>query len=261
MNTHTSEWHTRACPICDESVAITLLDRRTRELTVNDGVYIFEHYDSVCDKCGLVFNHCVPDEKFIREYYRTSTMLVEPNYDLKERLKLVKLNIAKESTIIEFGAGRGEFVKALNGEGYVVDGFDYLIDKTVGKRYDVALAYFILEHTIDPNAFIIKMMDALDDDGMMIIEVPDFEQFPLHSLYIEHLNHFTPQHLITLLTNHGLKLVDVFSGHSREYGMTAIAVKGLNAINAEKYIKTMADFEVYWQRKMELGHGSKLRRN
>ena len=136
-----------------------------------------------------------------------------------------------------------------------------MINKTVDKQYDVELAYFILEHTIDPNAFIVQMMDALNDDGMMIIEVPDFEQFPLHSLYVEHLNHFTPQHLITLLTNRRLKLIDIFSGHSREYGMTAIATKGLNAINAEKYTSTMEAYEAYWQRKMKLGYGSKLRRN
>jgi len=255
------KWLPRPCPICGENISITIMGHRTRELTSTIGTFIFELYDTVCERCGFIFNRRVPPHDFLAEYYRNSTMLLEPNYDLDARLDLVRQTVEPGLSIMEFGSKRGEFVLALNENNYRADGYDIASELKIGKAYDAALAYYILEHLVDPGAFLELIKRSVRPGGTIIIEVPDFTNYTLHSLYIEHFNHFTRQHLITLITNHNLELIDIFSGHSREYGITAIVRKGADQTNYDAYIDTMDEFEAYWQKKMAEGWGGKLRQN
>jgi len=246
---HTTKWKRRRCSICDESERLKLLHHRTLQLKVNDGWFIFEQYDTVCNGCGFVFNGRVPDESFIREYYEKSVIRVKADYDSESRLKLIKELIPSGSKVIEFGSGRGEFVDDLNNAGYIADGLDYIDDAGSDLIYDAAIAYYVLEHVINPGVFIKKMKSFVVDGGFIIVEVPDFHNYTEHSLYHEHLNHFTVQHLTTLFTMNDLQVLKVLTGHSRDFGFAIVGINNYSNILDKKYRKTMFRIKEYWTAK------------
>jgi SAM-dependent methyltransferase len=76
-------------------------------------------------------------------------------------------------------------------------------------KFDVVLAYLVLEHVYDPRRFILDVARQLAPDGVFVIEVPDFLRDPVASLVPEHLWHYAPQHLSALLADCGLTTVEV----------------------------------------------------
>ncbi len=82
------------------------------------------------------------------------------------------------------------------------------------------LCYFhVLEHVIDIHKVIKELARVLTDDGAAIIEVPDALQYGIENARVgtlfwmamkEHINHFTPLSLSSLLKQHGLHISEVY---------------------------------------------------
>ncbi len=246
---YTTEWVNRPCPICDEQESLKLLHHRTLRLKVDDGWFIIEQYDTICKRCGFVFNGKVPPESFIREYYEKSVIRVKADYNSGNRLKLITELLPRGSKIIEFGSGRGEFINDLNNAGYVADGLDYIDAGDKGSDYDAAVAYYVLEHAIDPRGFIERMRSYVRDGGFIIVEVPDFHNYAEHSLYHEHMNHFTVQHLTALFTANNLQVLRVEVKHSRDFGFAIVGINNYSDILDRKYWATMQRIKEYWTAK------------
>jgi SAM-dependent methyltransferase len=241
-----TEWNERPCPICGEKDLLELLHCRKLQLKVDDGWFIFEHHDTVCRRCGFVFNGKVSDESFIRNYYLKTTIDIAPNYNSKSRLALIKRFVTPGSKIVEFGSRRGEFSKLLEKNNYHVTEIE-CNDTIINNNYDCALAYYVLEHVIDPNSFILKMRSSLKDGGIIIVEVPNFHNFTEESFFLEHMNHFTIPHLTTFLTMRDFQILKVDIAHSRYFGFATVAKKGFSKINRNKYSETMARIKDYWK--------------
>lgn len=244
---HIAEWVPRPCPICKEVELLELLGHRSLKLAADDGWFIFEHYDTVCIRCGFVFNGKIPDDDFIKNYYQKTSIRVVANYDAKSRLKLIKKLLPSGSKIIEFGSGCGEFVGLLENSGYHTTGIECADRSIADTGYDAALSYYVLEHVIDPSGFLLRMRASLKEGGFMIIEVPNYHKFTEHSLYLEHLNHFSISHLTAFLTMHNLQVFQILPGHSRDFGFAAVAIKGFSRIASSKYSKTMEKIKDYWK--------------
>lgn len=87
--------------------------------------------------------------------------------------------------VLDVGTGDGNFLHVLRGRGIRADGFDvnprctelFVTTSTVEKfqtriKYDVVSFSHVLEHLQKPEKVVLKMMDCLKKDGLMMVEVP-----------------------------------------------------------------------------------------
>lgn len=209
-----------------------------------------EFEDSLCLKCGFVFQRAVPDDEFIAEYYSqaftTATAQARSlgGYDTEARLDVVRRHIPQGATMIEIGASDGEFCRALRDIGYDASGLDPLAsennatgnalvreqligrqssDGQAAKLFDAAVSYYVLEHVLDTKRWLADIAATLKDGGYLIIELPNFESFPAEALIHEHMSHFAPVHLAALVQSLGFKVLAAGERSSRFFGMVIVA--------------------------------------
>lgn len=217
----------------------------------DDGYFVYEQYDTVCQRCGFVFNGKIPEQEFIDDYYRKTTIRVGSDYNLGRRLCLLEEFFRPNNKLIEYGSGRGEFLGALRQRGYDTCGIEAgsHLEQESTQRFDGALAYYVLEHSPEPVEFLKQMRNSLKPQGIIVIEVPNFITHTEHSLYLEHLNHFTPQHLFSLLTRLDFSILKCDEPHSRQFGFAVVARKGMSMRHEKIYHETMKRIKEYWSMK------------
>ena len=210
-----------------------------------------------CSSCGLGFLDPRPSKEDIAKLYDKDyceDQFVEGGEigspEFKKRLSLETHRVRffrglkRKGKILDIGCGYGYFLAACRTMyGYDVHGLDisgwaahYAAEKlglslTVGeidtvnlppKSYDVITMWHFLEHTRDPRETILKAMDLLKKDGILVIDVPNYDgtdarknwgnwvgwQLPYH------FYHFTPHTLEKLLRLCGLCLLKAKDYHS-----------------------------------------------
>lgn len=209
-----------------------------------------------CLSCGLGFLDPRPTkEEFVtlysREYFATQyDEGVEPDSpEFKKWLSLLEHRVRffkgkkKCGKLLDIGCGNGYFLALCRSKGYEVQGIDvsewaakYATQKlglsiTIGQiddielpshYFDIATMWHTLEHTLDPRQVVSKVKNWLKKDGILVIEVPNYEgtdarnywedwigwQFPYH------FYHFTPQSLKELLGICGFRVVKTKDFHS-----------------------------------------------
>lgn len=117
----------------------------------------------------------------------------------KERLRHIMSVIPPApAEVLDVGCGDGGLATVLQEKGYIVDGADispqaiahaqsflrkgYLVDLSASvwdeglmkQRYDVIVATEVLEHTFSPDEVLARLKELLNDDGAILITVPNF---------------------------------------------------------------------------------------
>lgn len=82
-----------------------------------------------------------------------------------------------------------------------------------GQKFDVVILSCVLEHILDLREAIKECSEILNDNGLLMIVVPNIESYHSHSdLYqefsIEHINYFDRQSLSVLMQSMGYQFVD-----------------------------------------------------
>ena len=142
------------------------------------------------------------------------------------------LNV-KHPKILDFGAGTGYFADYLKKRGLKVDLVESnqnaykqcqekghsvylnLCDVPSNASYQVITLWHVLEHLPNPWNEIKELDKLLEDNGVLVIAVPNFKSFDAkkykdHWAALDvprHLWHFTPSGLLNLLEQAGFKLV------------------------------------------------------
>lgn len=102
--------------------------------------------------------------------------------------------IEKGARVLEIGSGLGYLTHAFNKEGYVCEGLEYSdtavdfakkffnekhtrgtienISETHKEKYDVVVATEVIEHVINPNAFVENILKVLKPSGKLILTTP-----------------------------------------------------------------------------------------
>ena len=249
----TADWTPAPCDVCGSQTSLRLGERefvvrgRTRDFAMT-----FE--DAVCAVCGFVHAGRRPDSQFLMAYYRDAHIGHrggELHFDGDARLEAVAARTPKGGRIIEIGANDGAFCKALSEKGFDAFGFDPVeadeaanVDKGfIGdgtsqiaepQSADAVIAYYVLEHVIDASAWLREALALLKDNGVLIIEVPNYATHPGDALNPEHLLHFTPRTLRELLIRHGLEPEETGAiAPTVPYGQ-AIAARLVNRKQAER---------------------------
>jgi len=189
-----------------------------------------------CNNCGLV---CLnPRPKEIIQYYpergkgiiKDLFLFLKPN-----RVKIIK-NLKKEGKILDIGCGEGGFLFDMHKEGWKVYGNDIsktgcdfarrelglenIYDKDLLSLdfpedfFDIVTMWHTLEHMKKPREILRRINRLLKDDGILIIECPDFSNlqsrfFREKSFALDlprHFYQFTPKTLEKLLKLTGFKI-------------------------------------------------------
>lgn len=226
-----------------------------------------------CASCGLGFLDPRPSkkdletlytEKYFADQYDTG---IEPDTpEFKRRLSQEShrirffSNIKQRGRVLDIGCGNGYFLAACQNRDYDVQGLDisdwavqYATQKlglsvktgeinTVklpSHSFDIITMWHFLEHTKNPLQTLLEVKNWLKKDGILVIDVPNYEstdalknwgnwvgwQLPYH------LYHFTPQTLKDLVGKCGFRVIKKKDYHSETIKMSlkGIPVVGLFA--------------------------------
>ena len=161
-----------------------------------------------CENCGLVYYNKFMDisiEQKYRNFYNDSGKRFNSIFEFfikifrKARynyaLKFISGNTVQKK-IFDIATDRGLFLNFFKEKGWTVSGnqinanaVDYIKKKYAidiykedfldidfkNDRFDVITAFHILEHVSEPFAYIKKIYGLLNQDGIFILEVPNFE--------------------------------------------------------------------------------------
>ncbi|MBK9163108.1 MAG: class I SAM-dependent methyltransferase [Acidobacteria bacterium] len=183
----------------------------------------------ICRQCGLVWTDPRPNEAEIKQYYSKDyrisykgTYTPKPKHvhragaNAVSRFRFIKPHIDRDRTILDVGAGGGEFVFLLRAMGFNAIGIEpnegyaaYARTKLnapvecgfiqqqelAPASLDVITLHHVFEHLDDPFATLGRLREALTENGIVVIEVPNVEATcysPLHRFHAAHLYNFNP---------------------------------------------------------------------
>lgn len=147
------------------------------------------------------------------------------NYSLKKKLRLINRWNDGPGSILDVGAGTGEFLKVAQKGNWKVSGVEVNkkaivlaqkkgvalsqnLDDVLDQRFDVITLWHVLEHLPNLESQIEKLHSLLNDTGVLIIAVPNFRSYDA-KYYREfwaafdvprHLWHFSEQSMKNLLS-------------------------------------------------------------
>ena len=219
-----------------------------------------------CDNCKLAFN-----KEFkinLVDYSDNYQYTLPPSHTFFQFIDdlvyfLIKEIDVRNSSVIEFGCGKGEFLNKLCQNGKNIGfGYDssyegpanlenpkinfykrfYNPKKDKNKNCDFALARQTLEHILDPKEFISDMLSALNNSGSVYLETPNLnwilENSTFWDFYYEHCTYYTFESYQYLLKLFNLNIHTCNYWFDEQY----ISIIG-NKKLPKKAIKTTDDLE------------------
>jgi len=227
-----------------------------------------------CSICSLIFVHPQPDPKFLALHYDKSYYEEWINKQAHDRSfmwekRLDRLNRSgKSGRLLDVGCGEGTFLQAAKHRGWQVNGTEIssyaaqaastilgveifcgeLVDAPYPPcSFDMITLWHVLEHTRDPMAVLTKARELLKSDGLLIIAVPNVNNFLMQIAYClvrgrklklfsphdreVHLYHFSPVTIKAYLQKSGFEVVKLFP----DFGIVQITKKILNWISILPY--------------------------
>jgi len=227
------------CNVCgsDEKTALCSYDRRLKKLNT-----------VICDNCGLLRTNPMPTDAELDAYYKTSYRLdyqlagsKPPRHHIKrstilaqDRYDKYKAVIPPNASVLDFGAGSGEFLKVCQDAGCKVAGIEPGTDyATFAKaqygvtvhnsswaktdlghqKFDVITSFHVFEHLRNPKDAMDFLVAHLSENGVIILEVPNMLPTPngrklFETLHFAHVFGFTPEVLAFLGQRCGLEIDD-----------------------------------------------------
>lgn len=191
-----------------------------------------------CNDCGLV-QHASEPVSYYKDVIRSVAYSAEMKRyricQFEEFLSNYKLFNAR---LLEIGAGKGEYLdlfheagaKKLYGLENSLVGYNYikakkynaqrgfLDDKFINKwahKFDAVVCFNFLEHWPDLRTSLINLKSLLTDDGIGLIEVPNFDYMLDNEIYteftVDHLYYFTKEALRNVLQRTGYEVISIKS--------------------------------------------------
>jgi 2-polyprenyl-3-methyl-5-hydroxy-6-metoxy-1,4-benzoquinol methylase len=202
-----------------------------------------------CNNCGLGILDPRPgkdelDELYAQAYFQShyNAALSPSSAEMKKRLQQENhrlrffRKLKPQGKVLDIGCGRGYFLLACRQAGYEVAGIDisaaaasYVsnelkipvhiggIDQIAlaAGSFDVITMWHSLEHTADPNSYLQSAGKWLKDDGILIVDVPNYEGYDARMNWHNwphwdlpyHFYHFTKNSLLALLQKNGFATI------------------------------------------------------
>lgn len=220
-----------------------------------------------CKSCQVVQTFPIPTKKQLADYYGEQAIAYNGNggdifvrsyvdnkmahwkrLKLQKRLNEIRQHAPDAKTLLDVGCGAGLFIDFMRSNGYKVQGVELsdwgyrvatkeLRLKVHNKQLmdagfkvqslDVVTMYDLLEHTINPQKEVKYLHKILKDDGLLVINVPNFDSFISRHMKSQwnklippnHLYHFSIDSLSGILQRGGFKIVSTTTnnGDAREF--------------------------------------------
>ncbi len=169
-----------------------------------------------CQGCGTIHNRQIVDlPHYYARYPFAQARLTWPfrmfYRNLRGRLR--RYGLSAEHTLLDYGCGRGLFVKYLRRNGHPrSEGFDpYGQPDRFGDRraleqkpFDYILLQDVLEHVEDPRALLAQLDGLLRPGGVIFIGTPNAERIDL-ARPLEFLNELHAPYHLHILTRRGVE--------------------------------------------------------
>lgn len=154
-------------------------------------------------------------------------------YNLKSKLSLINSYAGTDKTLLDVGAGTGDFLVGAKHDGWKITGIEpnglarlkagdkgvLLLDDLntlpIGQKFEVITLWHVLEHLPDLDSQIAKLVGLLTETGALVVAVPNFRSYDAE-YYKEywaafdvprHLWHFSQKSIQAIFEKYGMKLV------------------------------------------------------
>lgn len=248
----------KKCVACGSAQFITLYKNTSEFELTGKEKFRFEQELEGCYHCGLIRQRENPtySNENLGKYYNASPRTpIDPGkldkkdkrvINARKRLKFIKKQ-KPEGSLLEIGFGDGVFLNEAHTTYQCTgidpsEGYSYIKDFLAAKgvkvytqplskfssksAYDVVCVFLVLEHVMEPLAFLQQVKKLLKPGGVLILEVPDIRRYKLFNtesmLTHEHLYHYTIETLALVLAKCGFELVD-HTNKDITYGFSLIS--------------------------------------
>jgi len=195
-----------------------------------------------CKNCGLTYINPQPEKIDLlghySQHYDYSYMLNnrESGKDRRDIAEIIKLK-PKKGRLLDVGCGTGLFLLAAKKRGWEVSGIDVsekaikygisnfrlplipedLLSLSSDKKYEVITMRHFLEHTTNPEVYIHKANSLLEEDGILLLELPNIKSFAaIISKQVwewmsppAHLFFFSPSTINLLLKKYNFEILSI----------------------------------------------------
>ena len=248
------------CPVCGK-------EEFKNFLVVTDNSVSKESFVIVqCENCSFKFTNPRPDADSIGNYYEsdeyvshsnTKAGIINKAYHVvrsittKQKVELINRSVHSKGTVLDYGCGTGVFLTACKKDGWEIRGVEpndkartiastnteELIASTIedleGEKFEVITMWHVLEHIHTLNETMSELVDMLQDDGVMVIAVPNADSHDAQ-VYKEnwaaydvprHLYHFNQQTMKRFLKKHKMVLEEVLPMKFDAYYVSMLSEK------------------------------------
>ncbi|NQY68145.1 MAG: class I SAM-dependent methyltransferase [Flavobacteriales bacterium] len=233
------------CPICDSTESKLYLQS-------NDFSISKENFNIVqCVACNFKYTNPRPNQNSIGPYYQSEEYVSHSDtnkgvinriyqivriYTLSTKLAMID-KIRRKARLLDIGAGTGAFLKFCKDGGHEITGIepDATARKTAydinqislqeekalnsfeEESFDIITMWHVLEHVHTLKERIAQVNRLLDDNGTLIIAVPncnsfDAKHYKKHWAAYDlprHLYHFVPSDIDKLISQFGMRIADI----------------------------------------------------
>jgi SAM-dependent methyltransferase len=244
LNNNMSRLALNSCPLCHGEDVKKKLD--VVDFSISKETFEIKE----CNTCGFVFTANPPKEASIAPFYDSDVYISHSDnkrglvnsiyhsvreYMFSRKFKLVE-KFSHHKSILDIGSGTGYFLNFMKTNGYKTQGIEIndtarensktkfglqvdspevLLNGGIKEKFGAISLWHVLEHLYNPDAYMEAIKDRLEDDGTLIIAVPNHESFDETAFeqhwagydVPRHLWHFSPATLEKFAKKNGFKLI------------------------------------------------------
>ncbi len=208
------------CPICSNQSFQQVLVAKDHTVTQKD--FSLQQ----CAGCNLLITNPRPDQISISEFYQSEKYISHSGgnknlfdwlylkartFTLQWKLSLIS-NYKRGGKLLDYGCGTGEFLDHMKKSGWTVDGVEpsknarekaiALVGsdireelKSFDTKFDIITLWHVLEHVHSLNETILKLKSYLNEDGIILIAVPNYESADAVKYGAHWAGYDVPRHL------------------------------------------------------------------
>ncbi|RAU84258.1 class I SAM-dependent methyltransferase [Pontibacter arcticus] len=248
------------CPVCNKTEFRNFL-------VVTDNTVSKESFVIVeCENCTFKFTNPRPDSASIGNYYEsadyvshsnTTNGIINKAYHVvrsittKQKVELINRYSLAKGSILDYGCGTGKFLAACKKDGWEIRGVEPNakakaiassetgeiiatdLQDIQGEKFEVITLWHVLEHIHTLNETIEELISLLQEDGTLIIAVPnadshDAQQYKENWAAYDvprHLYHFTQATMKRFLKKHKMKLEEALPMKFDAYYVSLLSEK------------------------------------
>jgi len=257
------------CIVCGEN-SFEILFHSPKSMSSDMRILPIEIKKEGCTYCGFVRS---TSTEFLEGFYKNDYTLNNENLDpiqiykgqkfkrselifdwIMDFISKDKVFMSSFDSVIEIGCGSGNLLerfkrKKLFGIEPNKTSFDICSQKFPSEnilfeelsekiKFDLVISVCVIEHTINPLLFLEKCKNILADEGYIVLILPIQDLKSYDPFFLDHLHHFSRNHIINLLDTLNLQCVNSELGYKciEDQGVFFIKKRDqLTANNLERF--------------------------